>query len=76
MLVRENLKINFYVFFIIVFLNKFLDNKLKGFFIDDIDIDDSDDIDVSNDIDCEFDMELEFLIMMNVLIMDMMLEID
>src|SRR5690606_40093177 len=54
----------------------FLDNKPKGFFIDDIDIDDSDDIDASNDIDRELDTELELLTMMNALTMDMMSEID
>ncbi|XP_052479559.1 protein Ycf2-like [Gossypium raimondii] len=62
-----------------VFLNKFLDNKLKGFLIDDIDIDDSDDsddIDASDAIDRDFDMELELLTMMNALTMDMMSEID
>nr|DBA44674.1 TPA_asm: hypothetical protein RF2 [Batis maritima]DBA44675.1 TPA_asm: hypothetical protein RF2 [Batis maritima] len=72
---------NSYVPFITVFLNKFLDNKPKGFFIDDIDIDDSDDIDASNDIDDsddidrELDTELELLTMMNALTMDMMSEI-
>ncbi|MBA0754204.1 hypothetical protein Gogos_021366 [Gossypium gossypioides] len=59
-----------------VFLNKFLDNKLKGFLIDDTDIDDSDDIDASDSIDRELDTELELLPMMNVLTMDMILEID
>ncbi|MFQ6622303.1 hypothetical protein Gotur_002479, partial [Gossypium turneri] len=44
---------------VIVFLNKFLDNKLKGFLIDDIDIDDSDAI------DRDLDTELELLTMMN-----------
>nr|YP_009890609.1 Ycf2 [Asperuginoides axillaris]YP_009890629.1 Ycf2 [Asperuginoides axillaris]QKK36982.1 Ycf2 [Asperuginoides axillaris]QKK37002.1 Ycf2 [Asperuginoides axillaris]UKP88779.1 Ycf2 [Asperuginoides axillaris]UKP88780.1 Ycf2 [Asperuginoides axillaris] len=67
---------NSYVPFITVFLNKFLDNKPKGFFIDDIDIDDSNDIDASNDIDRELDTELELLTMMNALTMDMMSEID
>ena len=73
---------NSYVPFITVFLNKFLDNKPKGFFIDDIDIDASDDIDASNDIDDsddidrELDTELELLTMMNALTMDMMSEID
>ncbi|KAJ6930769.1 hypothetical protein NC652_014324 [Populus alba x Populus x berolinensis] len=67
---------NSYVPFITVFLNKFLDNKPKGFLIDDRDdIDDSDDIDVSDDIDRDLDTELELLTMMNVLNMDMMLEI-
>ncbi|KAK8580654.1 hypothetical protein V6N12_070915 [Hibiscus sabdariffa] len=65
-----------------VFLNKFLDNKFKGFLIDDIDINDSDDIDASDaiddsdDIDCDLDTELELLTMMNALTMDMMSEID
>nr|YP_009757280.1 Ycf2 protein [Capparis spinosa var. spinosa]YP_009757297.1 Ycf2 protein [Capparis spinosa var. spinosa]QIM59098.1 Ycf2 protein [Capparis spinosa var. spinosa]QIM59115.1 Ycf2 protein [Capparis spinosa var. spinosa] len=62
---------NSYVPFITVFLNKFLDNKPKGFFIDD-----SDDIDASNDIDRELDTELELLTMMNALTMDMVSEID
>ncbi|XP_060959084.1 protein Ycf2-like [Cannabis sativa] len=56
---------NSYVPFIIVFLNKFLDNKPKGFHIDD-----------SDDIDRDFDTELELLTMMNALTMDMMPEID
>jgi len=59
---------NSYVPFITVFLNKFLDNKPKGFLIDD-----SDD---SDDIDRDLDMELELLTMMNTLTMDMMPEID
>nr|ATL60077.1 Ycf2 [Pavetta abyssinica] len=67
---------NSYVPFITVFLNKFLDNKPKGFLIDDINIDDSDDIDASDDIDCDLDTELELLTMMNALTMDMMPEID
>nr|YP_009662146.1 hypothetical chloroplast RF21 [Mitella diphylla]YP_009662162.1 hypothetical chloroplast RF21 [Mitella diphylla]QCU47258.1 hypothetical chloroplast RF21 [Mitella diphylla]QCU47274.1 hypothetical chloroplast RF21 [Mitella diphylla] len=73
---------NSYVPFITVFLNKFLDNKPKGFLIDDIDIDDSDDIDASDDIDDsddidrDLDTELELLTMMNALTMDMMPEID
>ncbi|MBA0819325.1 hypothetical protein Gohar_022224 [Gossypium harknessii] len=50
---------NSYVPFITVFLNTFLDNKLKGFLIDDIDIDDSDAI------DRDLDTELELLTMMN-----------
>ncbi|MBA0638733.1 hypothetical protein Godav_028825, partial [Gossypium davidsonii] len=55
-----------------VFLNKFLDNKLKGFLIDDIYIDDSDDIDASDAInDSDLNMELELLTMMNALNMDM-----
>nr|YP_009306513.1 Ycf2 [Helwingia himalaica]YP_009306538.1 Ycf2 [Helwingia himalaica]AOP19430.1 Ycf2 [Helwingia himalaica]AOP19455.1 Ycf2 [Helwingia himalaica] len=73
---------NSYVPFITVFLNKFLDNKPKGFLIDDIDIDDSDDIDASDnidasdDIDRDLDTELELLTRMNALTMDMMPEID
>nr|YP_009680249.1 Ycf2 [Antirhea chinensis]YP_009680264.1 Ycf2 [Antirhea chinensis]QDG01323.1 Ycf2 [Antirhea chinensis]QDG01338.1 Ycf2 [Antirhea chinensis] len=67
---------NSYVPFITVFLNKFLDNKPKGFLIDDINIDDSDDIDASDDIDRDLDTELELLTMMNALTMDMMSEID
>nr|YP_010313544.1 Ycf2 protein [Primula palinuri]YP_010313566.1 Ycf2 protein [Primula palinuri]UNA62579.1 Ycf2 protein [Primula palinuri]UNA62601.1 Ycf2 protein [Primula palinuri] len=78
---------NSYVPLITVFLNKFLDNKTKGFFIDDIDIDDSDDIDASDDIDVnddidanddidrDLDTELERLTRMNAA-MDMMSEID
>ena len=48
---------NSYVPFITVFLNKFLDNKLKGLFINDIDINDSEDIDVNNDIDPELSLK-------------------
>nr|YP_009162305.1 hypothetical chloroplast RF2 [Scutellaria baicalensis]YP_009162324.1 hypothetical chloroplast RF2 [Scutellaria baicalensis]AKJ77127.1 hypothetical chloroplast RF2 [Scutellaria baicalensis]AKJ77128.1 hypothetical chloroplast RF2 [Scutellaria baicalensis] len=50
---------NSYVPFITVFLNKFLDNKPKGFLIDDIDIDDSDDIDASDDIDRDLDTDID-----------------
>ncbi|MBA0840916.1 hypothetical protein Goarm_003453, partial [Gossypium armourianum] len=67
---------NSYVPFITVFVNKFLDNKLKGFLIDDINIDDSDDIDDSDAIDRDLDIELELITMMNALTMDMMSEID
>nr|YP_010725605.1 hypothetical chloroplast RF21 [Ellisiophyllum pinnatum]WDY12506.1 hypothetical chloroplast RF21 [Ellisiophyllum pinnatum] len=67
---------NSYVPFITVFLNKFLDNKPKGFLIDDIEIDDSDNIDASDDIDRDLDTELELLTKMNALTMDMMPEID
>nr|YP_010420908.1 hypothetical protein RF2 [Urera robusta]YP_010420925.1 hypothetical protein RF2 [Urera robusta]USG54628.1 hypothetical protein RF2 [Urera robusta]USG54645.1 hypothetical protein RF2 [Urera robusta] len=56
---------NSYVPFITVFLNKFLDNKPKGFLIDD-----------SDDIDRDLDTKLELLTMMNALTMDMMPEID
>ncbi|KAF2531273.1 hypothetical protein F2Q70_00033266 [Brassica cretica] len=67
---------NSYVPFITVCLNKFLDNKPKGFFLDDIDIDDNGDIDASTDIDRELDTEMELLTMMNALTIDMMSEID
>ncbi|MFQ6646162.1 hypothetical protein Gotur_020575, partial [Gossypium turneri] len=50
---------NSYVSFITVFLNKFLDNKLKGFLIDDINIDASDAIDDNGAIDHDLDTELE-----------------
>nr|YP_010139219.1 hypothetical chloroplast RF2 [Garcinia paucinervis]YP_010139235.1 hypothetical chloroplast RF2 [Garcinia paucinervis]QQK54598.1 hypothetical chloroplast RF2 [Garcinia paucinervis]QQK54614.1 hypothetical chloroplast RF2 [Garcinia paucinervis]QXF60399.1 hypothetical chloroplast RF21 [Garcinia paucinervis]QXF60416.1 hypothetical chloroplast RF21 [Garcinia paucinervis] len=76
------LSTNSYVPFITVFLNKFLDNRPKGFLIDDSedidtsdDIDASDDIDVSDDIDHDLDTELELLTRMNALTMDMMPEI-
>ena len=67
---------NSYVTFITVFLNKFLDNKPKGFLIDDINIDDSEDIYASDDIDRDLDTELELLTLMNVRTVDMMPEID
>nr|YP_010400516.1 hypothetical chloroplast RF21 [Phedimus odontophyllus]YP_010400533.1 Ycf2 protein [Phedimus odontophyllus]YP_010400601.1 hypothetical chloroplast RF21 [Phedimus yangshanicus]UQS79163.1 hypothetical chloroplast RF21 [Phedimus yangshanicus]UQS79180.1 Ycf2 protein [Phedimus yangshanicus]UQS79248.1 hypothetical chloroplast RF21 [Phedimus odontophyllus] len=64
----------------LVFLNKFLDNKPKGFLIDDIDIDDSDNIDDSDEIDAsddiDLDLDTELLTLMNALNMDMMPEID
>nr|YP_010040461.1 hypothetical chloroplast RF21 [Sedum emarginatum]YP_010040478.1 hypothetical chloroplast RF21 [Sedum emarginatum]QOZ39843.1 hypothetical chloroplast RF21 [Sedum emarginatum]QOZ39860.1 hypothetical chloroplast RF21 [Sedum emarginatum] len=64
----------------LVFLNKFLDNKPKGFLIDDIDIDDSDNIDHSDEIDAsddiDLDLDTELLTLMNALTMDMMPEID
>ncbi|MBA0808929.1 hypothetical protein Gohar_024628, partial [Gossypium harknessii] len=50
---------NSYVPFITIFLNKFLHNKLKGFLINDIDID------ASDAINCDLDTELELLTMMN-----------
>ncbi|MBA0738112.1 hypothetical protein Gogos_011522, partial [Gossypium gossypioides] len=59
-----------------VFLNKFLDNKLKSFLINDISIDDSDDIDASDVIDRDLDTKLELLTMMNALTMYMMSKID
>ncbi|KAH0743130.1 hypothetical protein KY290_031123 [Solanum tuberosum] len=65
-----------YVPFITVFLNKFLDNKSKGFLLDEIDIDDSDNLDASDAIDRDLDMELELLTRMNGLTVDMMPKID
>nr|YP_010860632.1 hypothetical protein RF2 [Veitchia subdisticha]WGM75400.1 hypothetical protein RF2 [Veitchia subdisticha]WGM79074.1 hypothetical protein RF2 [Ptychococcus sp. M_MD17] len=59
---------NSYVPFITVFPNKFLDDKPKGYLIDDIDIDDSDDIDD--------DLDTELLTMTNVLTMYMTPKID
>ncbi|KAH0706298.1 hypothetical protein KY285_010801 [Solanum tuberosum] len=53
-----------------IFLNKFLDNKSKGFLLDEIDIDDSDDI------NRDLDTELELLTRMNGLFVDMMPKID
>ncbi|KAM3395013.1 hypothetical protein P3S68_004017 [Capsicum galapagoense] len=73
---------NSYASFIMVFLNKFLDNKPKGFLLDEIDIDDSDDIDdsenldTSDDIDHDLDTEIELLTRMNGLTMDIIPEID
>ncbi|MBA0573278.1 hypothetical protein Golob_000560, partial [Gossypium lobatum] len=43
-----------------------MDNKLKVFLIDDIDIDASDNIDDSDAIDRDLDRELELLTMTNV----------
>ncbi|KAH0636303.1 hypothetical protein KY285_036047 [Solanum tuberosum] len=63
-------------------MNKFLDNKSKGFLLDEIDIDDSEDIDdsdnldASDDIDRDLDTELELLTRINGLTVDMMPEID
>ncbi|KAH0746557.1 hypothetical protein KY285_008214 [Solanum tuberosum] len=63
------------------FLNKFLNNKSKGFLLDEIDVDDSDNIDdsdnldASDDIDRDLDMKLELLTRMNGVV-DMILEID
>nr|YP_010374694.1 hypothetical protein RF2 [Pontederia paniculata]YP_010374712.1 hypothetical protein RF2 [Pontederia paniculata]QXU58129.1 hypothetical protein RF2 [Pontederia paniculata]QXU58149.1 hypothetical protein RF2 [Pontederia paniculata] len=75
---------NSYVPFITVFPNKFLDDKSKGYLIDDIDIDDSDDIDIddSDDIDIDDsdniddDLDTELLTMTNVLTMHMTPKID
>nr|YP_011008531.1 Ycf2 [Tacca plantaginea]YP_011008552.1 Ycf2 [Tacca plantaginea]WPV72357.1 Ycf2 [Tacca plantaginea]WPV72378.1 Ycf2 [Tacca plantaginea] len=59
---------NSYVPFITVFTNKFLDDKPKGYLIDDIDIDNSDDIDDN--------LDTELLTMTNVLTMYMTPKID
>nr|AEZ48737.1 hypothetical chloroplast RF2 [Molineria capitulata] len=69
---------NSYVPFITVFPNKFLDDKPKGYLIDDIDIDDSDDIhiDDSDDIHIDDDLDTELLTMTNVLTMYMTPKID
>nr|YP_007476091.1 hypothetical chloroplast RF21 [Dasypogon bromeliifolius]YP_007476109.1 hypothetical chloroplast RF21 [Dasypogon bromeliifolius]AEZ48738.1 hypothetical chloroplast RF2 [Dasypogon bromeliifolius]AGE93155.1 hypothetical chloroplast RF21 [Dasypogon bromeliifolius]AGE93175.1 hypothetical chloroplast RF21 [Dasypogon bromeliifolius] len=77
---------NSYVPFITVFPNKFLDDKPKGYLIDDIDIDDSDDIDIddsddihiddSDDIHIDDDLDTELLTMTNVLTMYMTPKID
>ncbi|PHT65804.1 hypothetical protein T459_30229 [Capsicum annuum] len=73
---------NSYVFFITVSLNKFLDNKPKGFLLDDININDSDGIDdsvnldASDNINRDLDTELELLTRMNGLTVDMLLKID
>ena len=45
---------NSYILFITVYLNKFLDNKPKGFLIDN-----SDDMDDSGDIECDLDIVME-----------------
>ncbi|RZC45462.1 hypothetical protein C5167_038438 [Papaver somniferum] len=60
---------NSYVPFITVFPNKFLDDKPKGYLIDDIDGSDNIEIDASDDIDDDLDIEL--LTMTNALIMYM-----
>nr|AKR81113.1 hypothetical chloroplast RF21 [Pentastemona sumatrana] len=65
---------NSYVPFITVFPNKFLDDKPKGYLIDDIDIDDSDDIHI-DDMDDD-DLAMELLTMTNVLTMYMTPKID
>uniref|UniRef100_A0A8S0YB53 Ycf2 N-terminal domain-containing protein n=1 Tax=Spirodela intermedia TaxID=51605 RepID=A0A8S0YB53_SPIIN len=75
---------NSYVPFITVFPNKFLDDKPKGYLIDDIDIDDSndidlddtDDIDIDDSDDIDNDLETELLTMTNVLTMYMTSKID
>ncbi|KAI3953037.1 hypothetical protein MKW92_042255, partial [Papaver armeniacum] len=60
---------NSYVPFITVFPNKFLDDKPKGYLIDDIDGSDNIEIDASDDIDDDLDTEL--LTMTNALTMYM-----
>nr|YP_010375124.1 hypothetical protein RF2 [Pontederia korsakowii]YP_010375142.1 hypothetical protein RF2 [Pontederia korsakowii]QXU58731.1 hypothetical protein RF2 [Pontederia korsakowii]QXU58751.1 hypothetical protein RF2 [Pontederia korsakowii]QXU58817.1 hypothetical protein RF2 [Pontederia korsakowii]QXU58837.1 hypothetical protein RF2 [Pontederia korsakowii] len=77
---------NSYVPFITVFPNKFLDDKSKGYLIDDIDIDDSDDINIddsddiniddSDNINIDDDLDTELLTMTNVLTMYMTPKID
>nr|YP_010132207.1 hypothetical protein Ycf2 [Stemona tuberosa]YP_010132225.1 hypothetical protein Ycf2 [Stemona tuberosa]QQD89941.1 hypothetical protein Ycf2 [Stemona tuberosa]QQD89959.1 hypothetical protein Ycf2 [Stemona tuberosa]UYC32674.1 hypothetical protein Ycf2 [Stemona tuberosa]UYC32692.1 hypothetical protein Ycf2 [Stemona tuberosa] len=73
---------NSYVPFITVFPNKFLDDKPKGYLIDDIDIDDSDDIDIDDSDDIHIDdsddddLDMELLTMTNVLTMYMTPKID
>nr|YP_009440717.1 hypothetical chloroplast RF21 [Aristolochia contorta]YP_009440734.1 hypothetical chloroplast RF21 [Aristolochia contorta]ATI10676.1 hypothetical chloroplast RF21 [Aristolochia contorta]ATI10693.1 hypothetical chloroplast RF21 [Aristolochia contorta]UAU41069.1 Ycf2 [Aristolochia contorta]UAU41086.1 Ycf2 [Aristolochia contorta] len=62
---------NSYVPFITVFPNKFLNNKPKGYLIDDIDIDDSDDIDIDDSDDIDDDLDTELLTMTNALTMYM-----
>jgi len=60
--------------FIIIFLNKFLDNNFKGFLIDNWD--DINDSDMSDNIDSDLDIELELLTRMNAVTTNMMLYID
>nr|YP_008999896.1 hypothetical chloroplast RF21 [Petrosavia stellaris]AGY95348.1 hypothetical chloroplast RF21 [Petrosavia stellaris] len=75
---------NSYLPFITVFPNKLLDDKPKGYLIDDIDIDDIDDINIddSGDIhiddsdDIDDDLDTELLTMANVLTMYMTPKID
>nr|YP_010861986.1 hypothetical protein RF2 [Phoenicophorium borsigianum]YP_010862003.1 hypothetical protein RF2 [Phoenicophorium borsigianum]WGM78205.1 hypothetical protein RF2 [Phoenicophorium borsigianum]WGM78222.1 hypothetical protein RF2 [Phoenicophorium borsigianum] len=67
---------NSYVPFITVFPNKFLDDKPKGYLIDDIDIDDSDDIDIDDSDDIDDDLDTELLTMTNVVTMYMTPKID
>nr|YP_009431090.1 hypothetical chloroplast RF21 [Aphyllanthes monspeliensis]YP_009431107.1 hypothetical chloroplast RF21 [Aphyllanthes monspeliensis]ASW26525.1 hypothetical chloroplast RF21 [Aphyllanthes monspeliensis]ASW26544.1 hypothetical chloroplast RF21 [Aphyllanthes monspeliensis] len=67
---------NSYVPFITVFPNKFLDDKPKGYLIDDIDIDDSDDIDIDDSDDIDNDLDTELLTMTNALTMYMTSKID
>ncbi|KAG9455505.1 hypothetical protein H6P81_000013 [Aristolochia fimbriata] len=62
---------NSYVPFITVFPNKFLNNKPKGYLIDDIDIDDRDAIDIDDSDDIDDDLDTELLTMTNALTMYM-----
>nr|YP_009241790.1 hypothetical chloroplast RF21 [Tofieldia thibetica]YP_009241807.1 hypothetical chloroplast RF21 [Tofieldia thibetica]AMQ13365.1 hypothetical chloroplast RF21 [Tofieldia thibetica]AMQ13382.1 hypothetical chloroplast RF21 [Tofieldia thibetica] len=65
---------NSYVPFITVFPNKFLDDKPKGYLIDDID--DSNDIHIDDSDDIDDDLDTELLTMTNVLTMYMTTKID
>nr|AEX93966.1 hypothetical chloroplast RF21 [Haworthia cymbiformis] len=67
---------NSYVPFITVFSDKFLDDKRKGYLIDDIDIDDSDDIRIDDSDNIDDDLDTELLTMTNVLTMYMTPKID
>nr|AEX93964.1 hypothetical chloroplast RF21 [Aloe vera] len=65
---------NSYVPFITVFSDKFLDDKRKGYLIDDID--DSDDIRIDDSDNIDDDLDTELLTMTNVLTMYMTPKID
>nr|YP_010940406.1 Ycf2 protein [Eremurus zoae]YP_010940423.1 Ycf2 protein [Eremurus zoae]WLR81350.1 Ycf2 protein [Eremurus zoae]WLR81367.1 Ycf2 protein [Eremurus zoae] len=67
---------NSYVPFITVFPDKFLDDKCKGYLIDDIDIDDSNDIRIDDSDNIDDDLDTELLTMTNVLTMYMTPKID
>nr|YP_009539015.1 hypothetical chloroplast RF2 [Saruma henryi]AVP32430.1 hypothetical chloroplast RF2 [Saruma henryi] len=67
---------NSYVPFITVFPNKFLDDKPKGYLIDDSDIDDSDDSDIDDSDDIDDDLDTELLTMTNALTMYMTPKMD
>nr|YP_009450069.1 hypothetical chloroplast RF2 [Burmannia cryptopetala]YP_009450075.1 hypothetical chloroplast RF2 [Burmannia cryptopetala]ANK36266.1 hypothetical chloroplast RF2 [Burmannia cryptopetala]ANK36272.1 hypothetical chloroplast RF2 [Burmannia cryptopetala] len=81
---------NSYLPFITVFPNKFLDDKPKGYFSDDIDIDDSDDIDIDDSDNMDIDdsdsmddsdniddaLDKELLTMTNILTTYMTTKID
>nr|YP_009942888.1 hypothetical chloroplast RF2 [Pseudowintera colorata]YP_009942905.1 hypothetical chloroplast RF2 [Pseudowintera colorata]QOD40395.1 hypothetical chloroplast RF2 [Pseudowintera colorata]QOD40412.1 hypothetical chloroplast RF2 [Pseudowintera colorata] len=72
----KSLATNSYVPFITVFSNKFLDDKPKGYLIDDIDIDDSNYINIDDSDDIDDDLDTELLTMTNVLTMYMTPKID